>query len=632
MDAVRLERSRPHTHSGAQRSALFSMLSSLPLPSDSLDLIPVPTLALSEGDVVGAANAAAAGLLGRGPDALAGTPFRDLVHADDRGGLDLRDAHGDGLRVLDCDGEVCYVRLFSRPVDGGGGLVCLMPAPADGVVAGISGGLIDATLLARAVHAADNSIVVADVSREDHPLVFVNRGFLDLTGYEADEVIGRNCRFLQAPGGARLSPDALERAIDEAHAESGGDAAAALRQAIAARETVDGVVIQNYTADGTTFWNELYLTPVEDEAGVSHYVGVQNDVTERVEAQRRFRRQATQLKDLFDAMPEPLGLIEAYDGGRLRHVLCNTAAADAFGLDHETEVGLDGLGFRGEARTAWIDAVHACEASGEPVVFEAPRSDRRTFEVTVSPVRSSEGRPDVAGRYFYLARDVSDGRRLERDVLRISGRELTRVAQDIHDGVGQTLVGASMLSSALASALRGADGVADDAERLSALVRSALAQLRQFALGLDPVDVDDHGVDHVLERLATDISVLFGVDVRYEPAAPPTDLPADEAIDVYRIAQEAITNAVRHGHAERVAVRLTATDGLLELVVEDDGDGISDAALTDADGMGLRNMRARARRLGGPLTVVRGPRGGTVLTVRADRTATRLQRAEAGAR
>ena len=598
------------------------MSDSLPLPSDSLDLVPVPTLAVGADGAVSVANAAAGALLGYGADGLAGRPFADLVHDQDRDGVALDDAAGDSLRVLDADGETVYVRLFSRPIDGGGALVCLTPAPADGVVADISGGLIDATLLARAVHAADNSIVVADVSQEHQPLVFANRGFLALTGYHAGDVIGKNCRFLQVADGGRAAPDAargqiLSRREDDEQADQ---AAAELRDAVEAREAVYGLVLRNYAADGRPFWNELYLTPVENEDGVSHYIGVQNDVTERVEAQRKLRRQATQLEDLFDAMPEPLGLLEAYDGGPLRHTLCNAAATDAFELDPSAEVDLNGLGFHGQARAAWIDAVHQADARGRPVTFEVRRHDARTFEVVVSPVGRGARRPDQARRYFYLARDVTDGRRLEDDMLRISGRELARVAQNIHDGVGQTLVGASMQSAALASALRRADHAeTGSAERLHDLVRAAVSQLRQFALGLDPVDVDDHGIDYVMDRMVADVSALFGIEVGYDSACHPADVPAEAALDLYRIAQEATTNAIRHGHAEHVTVRLRASEDVLELTVEDDGKGISDAALADADGMGLRTMRARARRLGGPLQVGRRPGGGSVVTVRVDR-------------
>ena len=460
---------------------------------------------------------------------------------------------------------------------------------------------------------------MADVSQPDQPLVFVNHGFLKLSGYALDDVIGRNCRFLQAPKGAYLDADALADAT-EARREADGDAAETIRAAIDARENIDGLVIRNYAADGHAFWNELFLTPVDDGEGVTHYVGVQNDVTDRVEAQRSVRRQASQLKDIIDAMPIPIGLLEMQDGGRIRHVLANATASDAFDLDPETEVGLDGLGFRGQARSVWVDAVRRAEATGAPVRFEAPRVADETYEVTVSPVRDrpESHQPASPTRFFYLARNITDGIQLEKDVLQISARELSRVARDIHDGVGQTLVGASLLSSALAADLREAPQ-STDAERLEALVRASLGQLRQFALGLDPVDIEDLGVVAALGRLTTDVSVLFGIDVVLTAEPCPVELARDAALDVYRIAQEAITNAVRHGHAEHITVDFACDARGFHLTITDDGVGISADAIDGPDGMGLRTMRGRARRLGGPLEVLNNPRGGTIVRVHATR-------------
>ena len=127
-------------------------------------------------------------------------------------------------------------------------------------------------MLERAVEAANNSIVVADAQQDDMPLVYVNEGFLALTKYEYDDVIGRNCRFLQTrgPNGSRES-----------------EAQATIRRALKEGEFVKQT-IRNYKKDGTPFWNELYLTPIYSGDTLTHFVGVQNDVTERVEAQQHY--------------------------------------------------------------------------------------------------------------------------------------------------------------------------------------------------------------------------------------------------------------------------------------------------------------------------------------------------------
>jgi PAS domain S-box-containing protein len=118
----------------------------------------------------------------------------------------------------------------------------------------------------RAITSSINGIVITDASLPDNPVVYVNPAFERLTGYSAEEAAGRNCRFLQGPDTDR---ETVQR----------------IREAIAAEQETNAVLL-NYQKDGTTFWNDLTIAPVRDEAGVvTHFIGVQNDVTERKRAE-----------------------------------------------------------------------------------------------------------------------------------------------------------------------------------------------------------------------------------------------------------------------------------------------------------------------------------------------------------
>lgn len=118
-------------------------------------------------------------------------------------------------------------------------------------------------LLRDAVNAATNTILVTDPRQADNPIVFVNRGFERLTGYRTDEVLGKNCRFLQAGDTEQIG--VLQ-----------------LREAIAAREPVV-VELRNYRRDGTLFWNELHVSPVIKHGHLLYFFGVQHDITARKE-------------------------------------------------------------------------------------------------------------------------------------------------------------------------------------------------------------------------------------------------------------------------------------------------------------------------------------------------------------
>ncbi|PEN09371.1 hypothetical protein CRI93_01195 [Longimonas halophila] len=147
-------------------------------------------------------------------------------------------------------------------------------------------------LLQRTIEAANNSVVVTDMRQPDNPIIYVNQGFKALTGYDEDEILGRNCRFLQRhPDGTMDNDQAAVRAIREA-----------VKHGRYAR-----VVLRNYRKSGEMFWNELYLTPIEDDDGaVRYFVGVQNDITERVELnqslERRVEKRTNALKEQRDEL------------------------------------------------------------------------------------------------------------------------------------------------------------------------------------------------------------------------------------------------------------------------------------------------------------------------------------------
>jgi len=131
-------------------------------------------------------------------------------------------------------------------------------------------------LLKRSIEAANNSIVLTDPYQPDNPLIYINQGFMELTGYDEDEILGRNCRFLQnRPDGTRDDDQPAVRTLADA-VKKGQHCRA---------------VIRNYRKDGEMFWNELYLTPVYDNNGrLVNYIGVQNDITERVRLNETLER------------------------------------------------------------------------------------------------------------------------------------------------------------------------------------------------------------------------------------------------------------------------------------------------------------------------------------------------------
>ena len=177
----------------------------------------------------------------------------------------------------------------------------------------------------RALAATAEGITIADLSLPDNPLIYANDGFERLTGYAAVEVIGRNCRFLQGPG---TDPATVE----------------ALRQAVSQRQAIT-VQLLNYRRDGTPFWNRLSITPVADASGsVTHFIGVQSDVTAEKEARDALQEANLRLEAASLALREDLQAAAALQRALLPAQLPTFAElAFTYRFRPCTEVGGDAL-------------------------------------------------------------------------------------------------------------------------------------------------------------------------------------------------------------------------------------------------------------------------------------------------
>jgi signal transduction histidine kinase len=211
-----------------------------------------------------------------------------------------------------------------------------------------------------------------------------------------------------------------------------------------------------------------------------------------------------------------------------------------------------------------------------------------------------------------IATDITERRRLEQEILDVSERERRRIGLDLHDGLGQTLTGTSLICRGLSSRLteRGAEE-ARDVMRIGSLIQDAIAQTRAIARGLYPLALDTQGLRGALESLASSVDGIPGVSCSVTGEATADAFTTLEATHLFRIAQEAVINALRHASARHLTIRIDAGPQGRGLSVADDGTGLPPGH--DKEGLGFRLMRYRAGIIGGTFSIRRGDPGGTVI-------------------
>jgi PAS domain S-box-containing protein len=234
----------------------------------------------------------------------------------------------------------------------------------------------------------------------------------------------------------------------------------------------------------------------------------------------------------------------------------------------------------------------------------------RWGEWRVGPVQDKSGKTT---HWLIIFRDITERKRLEREILEISDQERRRIGQDLHDGLCQHLAGIELMSQVLEQKLA-AKSKADAARvgDISRYVRDAIGQTRSLARGLSPVTLESEGLASALQELASNTEKMFGITCHVmAPQAGHVHAPAVET-HLYRIAQEAVSNAIKHGKAREVRIQLEVTPERTLLSVTDDGTGIPEPPPRNG-GMGLRIMDYRAGMIGGVLSIQRNSRVGTTV-------------------
>lgn len=253
---------------------------------------------------------------------------------------------------------------------------------------------------------------------------------------------------------------------------------------------------------------------------------------------------------------------------------------------------------------------------GEPVIWEFQNTaSQHWYLIQDSAIKWVDGRIVR----LEIATDITANKQreehiheLERQIMDIGERERERIGHELHDGLGQQLTGIAFLSKALSQKLSNRSAAeSEQATQIVALINQAISETRQLARGLQPVEVDENGLMSALETLAGNIGQLFHVQCEFHCDMPILIKDNSLANHLYRIAQEAVSNALRHGMAKHVSVELAEPRGRIQLSIHDDGIGFNPDQISNNSGMGLQIMRYRAKMIGANLDIKSEPGQGS---------------------
>lgn len=420
----------------------------------------------------------------------------------------------------------------------------------------------------------------------------MNNSAQRMFGYSAEEVIGRNVSMLMPSPYREQHDDYIVRYLETGQAKIIG-----VGREVAGRRK-----------DGTIFPLDVGVSEVK-LGDRRFFTGVLRDLTQRKQAEESLRQE----RDFNSAVLQTTAalIVVLDESGRV--IRFNQACEQATGY----------LADEIEGKPFWDLLLPPDELAGVQTVFDQLRSGQfpnnhencwltkagqRRFISWSNTVLTE---PDGSVKHIIGAGlDVTERKRLEAEVAYAAEQERGRIARDLHDGLGQELGAALFLSDLLLRDLKERDATeAPQAGKVHHLIEQALADVRTISRGLHPVPPESDGLMTALQNLADRVKGECGIDCRFDADSAVLLEGAATATHLYRLAQEAVNNALKHSGTRRIDVRLDATANQLELVVRDYGKGLPETG-NIRTGLGLQTMRHRAQMLGGRLTVENAPGGG----------------------
>lgn len=448
--------------------------------------------------------------------------------------------------------------------------------------------------------AQTTSDVIWDLDLADDTLWW-SEGFEDHFGYDRNQMA-----------------DDLSSWTDHIHPDDRKRATESLQQAISGEDKFWKEEYRFKLADGSTAHIIDRGIIIRDENGKAvRMVGTLNNITERKKAEQRLQESEEKYRHLFENNPQPMWI---YNPDTLKFVEINKAAVSHYGYTEKEFLDMTLVDIRPPEEVDAMKKDVQQHLGTHSYSEEWTHLKKDGSEITVE-ISAADVQYDDHTYRLVLVNDITEQKNMQekiiQSVLEGEDRERKRIAHELHDGLGQYLVASSM----------NFESIRNDIDRLPekrteqfktglSLLKQGLLEARNIAHNLMPKAITDYDLETALENLLENFRKSTDIEFHFLNTCSEYTFKDHVEINLYRICQELVTNAVRHAECSTISLRLLCEKNTLKLIVEDDGMG---AELTDAHeeyGLGLRSMKTRVNNLKGQLDVQSTPGEGMKCTIK----------------
>ena len=358
---------------------------------------------------------------------------------------------------------------------------------------------------------------------------------------------------------------------------------------------------------GTRYLHTKKIPILNKEGTPLYLLGISEDITEKKQVQEKLRLYYDVVENTQISIF--VWQLEDFDDlGSFRLLAMNPMAKVVIGKDSGKHIGKT----MRESRPDYLETKYP--ALYRDVIKTGEKMDLGEYHVTDENLNSH----DYSIRAFPLPKNcvgviresITERKRLERQMLTVIGQEQKRIGQDLHDRLGQDLTAIAFMTKALEKTLedKGSKEV-DQVVDINKLVIGSIEKTRALARGLQPVELATGGLQPALEDLAITTENVYRIKCVFSPADDLSSQDYDVSLQLYRIAQEAIHNTVKHAKASMIEISLANIKNQLVLSIQDDGIGYSEDLTRGKKGMGLHLMHHRASAIDATLEIKKVPEG-----------------------